>query len=618
MLLLVGQHLPLGRRQEHVADLEQRHPSGLASLVERDRLDQTGQQRRAEHRLLRHHRVGEHDADRRESAALEVAGRQERQGQHLGQPETPQEPADLAAGLLLGREPAGPRGRERPPLDAVVAPVAGHLLDDVDLDLAVVAPRGDDHVVIGLASVRGGHLYAREPDRFELGADLRRGQLGAQQPVHPGRSRAHGWPRRQLAVHVDRIRGHGGTADVSGQLAEAGRGERDALRIAPLLEPGRCLGAEPEAARGAADRPRLEPGHLEQHVRRGRADLTRRAAHDPGDADRLALGVADEQVVGRARALDIVEGHQALALLRPPDHQPTARHEVQVVRVVGLAELEHHVVRDVDERVDRPHPEREQAALHPVGRRADRDVAQHPGAEPSAQIGVGDLDRDRIGGRRPRGCDLRRRQRERQIERGRRVASQAGDRHRVRTIRVDLEVPEDVVHDTEGVGEGGSRVGGDVEDADAGVVVAQTELAAGAEHAVGELAADLAATDLHASRHGRAHGGERHQVAHGHVERTADDLDRTVTRVHVDQLHLVRVGVLAQGLDPPDHDAVPLGAEVGDRLDRGAEAVEGVADQVRVVGEGRELLEPGEERLHQNWLRKRMSVDMTSRMSDTP
>ena len=78
-------------------------------LVVGDRLDQAGQQRRAQHRLLGHQRVGELDADRREPAALEVAGREERQRHHLGQPEAPQEPADLAAGLLRGREPAGAR-----------------------------------------------------------------------------------------------------------------------------------------------------------------------------------------------------------------------------------------------------------------------------------------------------------------------------------------------------------------------------------------------------------------------------------------------------------------------------------------------------------------------------
>ena len=374
----------------------------------------------------------------------------------------------------------------------------------------------------------------------------------------------------------------------------------------------------PEPARGAAHRPRLEPGHLQQHVRGGRADLARGPAHDPGDADRLLLGVADQQVIGREGPLDVVEGDQLLALAGPADHEAAARDQIEVVGVVRLAELEHHVVRDVDQRVDGPHAQGEEAPLHPAGRRSDRHVAEHPGTEAPAEVGVVDLHRDRLGGRGAGRGDLGRREREGKVERGSQVAGEPGDRHGVGPVGVDLEVPEHVGDDAEGVGERGARVGRDVEDADAGVVVAQAQLAAGAEHAVGELAADLAAADLHTSRHARAHRGERHEVAHRHVERTADDLDRTVTRVHVDQLHLVGVGVLAQGLDPPDHDAVPLGAEVGDRLDRGTEAVEGVADQDGVVGEGRELLEPGEERLHQNWLRKRTSVDMTSRMSDTP
>ena len=38
------------------------------------------------------------------------------------------------------------------------------------------------------------------------------------------------------------------------------------------------------------------------------------AAHDPGDADRLVVAVADQQVVGGEAPLDVVEGHERLAL----------------------------------------------------------------------------------------------------------------------------------------------------------------------------------------------------------------------------------------------------------------------------------------------------------------
>jgi hypothetical protein len=59
-----------------------------------------------------------------------------------------------------------------------------------------------------------------------------------------------------------------------------------------------------------------------------------------------------------------VQGRQPLTGARPSyDHGPLQR--VQVERVEGLAELQHHVVRDIDREGDRPHAGEQQPPPQP-------------------------------------------------------------------------------------------------------------------------------------------------------------------------------------------------------------------------------------------------------------
>ena len=92
------------------------------------------------------------------------------------------------------------------------------------------------------------------------------------------------------------------------------------------------------------------------------------AAHDAGDADRSAV-VGDQQIVGVEGADDVVEGGDLLAGLGAADDD-VALKLGPVVGVVGLAELEHDVVADVDGERDRAHAGLLDAAGHPGGRRA--------------------------------------------------------------------------------------------------------------------------------------------------------------------------------------------------------------------------------------------------------
>ena len=256
-------------------------------------------------------------------------------------------PVRLASRETPGRRRPGQRATERR-----VAVVPGDLLDHVDLGRAVEAPRRDLDVVV--VPDRGG----READRVEQLGDARRSQVGAEQAGDPCRAHADGWADPGSAPVA-----HGRTIlqRCAEQLGEPAHRQVDDLRVRPLLEAGRGLGAELVAAGRLHDADGVEPRHLQQHVRGGVVDLAGRAAHDAGQADRHVVAVADQQVLGGEVPLDVVEGGEPLAVACHPHPEPRARDLGEVVGVVRLAQLEHDVVRHVDHVADRPHAEQRQA-----------------------------------------------------------------------------------------------------------------------------------------------------------------------------------------------------------------------------------------------------------------
>ncbi len=113
--------------------------------------------------------------------------------------------------------------------------------------------------------------------------------------------------------------------------------------------------------------------------------------------------------------------------------------------------------------------------------------------------------------------------RERQPEVRGELAGDADDAHRVGTVRRDREVEDDVV-ETEHLAHVGAELGGGVEREDPGVVVAEAELAGGAQHAVGHLAADLAPLEREAARAAsRADGANGTTMPGYDVRRAAHD-----------------------------------------------------------------------------------------------
>ena len=130
--------------------------------------------------------------------------------------------------------------------------------------------------------------------------------------------------------------------------------------------------AEPDADVG-------EPGDLEGD-RRASASLISVSA--PPMIPPMPIGRSSASQISRSSGVservDVVERRDLLAVAGAPDAEAVAAQRRQVVGVVGLAELEHHVVADVDDVVDRAHAGRGQALGHPRRRRADRHAVDAP------------------------------------------------------------------------------------------------------------------------------------------------------------------------------------------------------------------------------------------------
>ena len=158
-----------------------------------------------------------------------------------------------------------------------------------------------------------------------------------------------------------------------------------AIRVSwPFSNRRARLGAEGEPLGRAPDAHRVEHGALDDDVAGRVRDLAVGAAHDAGDADR-ALRIGDEQrVVGQGaghvvQRLELLPGGGAA----DDDRRAAVGAGVDrggVERVDRLAQLEHHVVRGVDDVADRALARREEAHLDAVRRRPDRHAA-HPAAD---------------------------------------------------------------------------------------------------------------------------------------------------------------------------------------------------------------------------------------------
>ena len=127
--------------------------------------------------------------------------------------------------------------------------------------------------------------------------------------------------------------------------------------------------------------------------RRGRRHLGGGRPITPAIADGL-LAVGDQQVVLDQLALHVVERRRAA---RPPRARRTTMlgpaKQLEVERVHRLAELEHHVVRGVDDGRQRSHARGGEPGLHGERRRGVVDPADQPREVARTAFGIPDLHR---------------------------------------------------------------------------------------------------------------------------------------------------------------------------------------------------------------------------------
>ncbi len=234
---------------------------------------------------------------------------------------------------------------------------------------------------------------------------------------------------------------------------------------------------------------------------------------------------------------------------RPTDHDRPLQ-PVTVVAVDRVAQLEHHVVRDVDGERDRAHPGQLHAPRQPAGAGRGRVEAGH-GAGHEDRAAVGGLDPHRVAGAVRLGglplgwVGVRR------VVRQRRLARDPPQRQRIGTVGVDLEL-DHVVAQVE-VGEGVvtrlPRVGRQHDDP--GMIVAKPELLRGADHARGDVAVGLARGDLEATR--------QHATREHHHDQVAD---REVVCATHDALRLTGAVCVAD-VDGAPVDGLPVLLRLG-------------------------------------------------------
>ncbi len=370
-----------GLGPHHRADLEQAQVDEPARQVAAGDLDEARDERGAQEGRLVVERVGEPDGGRLPEG-LVGGGVHEGVRQHLDEPVGGENLGRRAAQALLAGEPAAGRRDRQHGRDAVVADDAGDLLHQRGLvgEVGPPARRGD--------AESAGDLLDSAADVGERGENL------VVRVVRPG-ERVH------VAVgEFDRLRlldlvearadvGRRAAGQLDQQLDHAGGRRIRDIRVDTALEaPGRLARqlVPPGAAR---DRHRVEVRGLDQYIRRRAGDLCRSPAHHTGEADR-ARPVRDQQVLRVERPRLAVEGLQLLAP-RGTAHDEPAADLVQIVAVDGLAQLEHHVVGDVDHQRNRPDAGEHQARDHPGGSRAGRvDPADHPGHEDGGTDAVTD------------------------------------------------------------------------------------------------------------------------------------------------------------------------------------------------------------------------------------
>ena len=434
--------------------------------------------------------------------------------------------------------------------DLIVAPEAGALLGDVGEHGAVAAPGGGgERIAVELKAERGeriGHELARD--------------IGAEQGVDALVVQLDERRLRLFGEHVDRTVEHLARAEHFYELARAVDRRDGGEQVEALFKPAGGVRAHAEGDGRFADGVAEEVGALENDGRRFVGDLAVRAAHHARERDG-ALRVGNDEHAGRESVVVAVERPERFALFGAADDDLAVVQAGVIERVHRLAVLEHDVVRDIDDVVDRAHAGRAQTAAHPLRRRGDLDIFHHARGVARAELRVLDLHGELFMDIAVAGSHRGLGKRQRRVECAGALAGKSAHGKAVGAVVRDLKLHDAVVETADLA----DIVAGDAvlfEDENAvldrvrEVALLKPQLAERAEHALAELAAQLAGADLLAAGQRAAVERDGDEIADVDVLRAGDDLELALAAdVDLADPHVVGVRVALHGDHTPDDNA---------------------------------------------------------------
>ena len=362
----------------------------------------------------------------------------------------------------------------------------------------------------------------------------------------------------QLARAVDCIEGH--------------------ARVKALLKAAGGLGTHAERLCGDTNGSAVEVCRLENDGLGVVHNLGVCAAHNACNSNRLVVVADGEHLVAQV-VIYAVKSLDGLAVAGAADNDAAVGQALVVESVHRLAVLEHNVVGNINDVIDRTDAAGVQTLAHPRRRRLDLDILDDAGGVARAQIGVLDLDGHILVDVVAHALDLRGLDRERTVEGSCGLAGKADHAQAVRTVGRDLEVGDPVVQ-TEYLLDVLTNRGAGRQEQDAVLAgiryaaVAQAEFLERAHHAVGRHAAQLSLGDLYAAGQGGLVQADRADLANGrrrYIGCASDDLRRLLLAdIELADLQMVGVRMVDNGQDLAGHNVFDLCAEVVDLLDLGA------------------------------------------------
>ena len=297
----------------------------------------------------------------------------------------------------------------------------------------------------------------------------------------------------------------------------------------------------------------MPEGRFNEEILRLFGDGAGVAAHDAGDAFRTIAVADDAEIRIEVNGLAVEKRH-LFAFAGPADRNLPAFELVHVEEMGRTAELEHDVVRNVDEGGDMALTGAFETIAHPLRRFGlGVEAADHAAGEAAAEIGRFNADRQPAFARRRH--LVHGGQRERSTGHGMKVAGHARHGERIAAVRRELHFDAGIVklrvladrHTDRRVGR---------QNPDAAVIFARAEFAGRAEHAHRDHAAELGLLDLEAAREFGADQRARHLDAGLHVGRAADDLeDFARSGVDFADVQMIGVFMIAAGEHFGNHDA---------------------------------------------------------------